>query len=301
MPRFNAGIFFALLLAITAHAQPGPPPPPAGRILLYSEPDYRGEILVVEAGTSLDNLESVSDSRGRRWNNRVMSVRLEGPVVLTASESPRFGGAQIQVSRDLPDLSAVPFEGNPGATWARTIASLRATPLDPGVRTVVQWNRHEADEVIRVAFRDLFGREADEIGLRTYRSRLVESGWTEIQLREEICRSPEYRNRDLNAIARRAYREVLGRDVDPSGLAAYTRALSRGKGDIELRLELRRSREGTEHAAKEIVIHVYREMFKHDPDAAALANYTKAIVDRGWDENRLREELKHSPEFHRPR
>src|SRR4051794_31905481 len=58
------------------------PPGPAGRVLLYSEADFHGECLIVEAGAALENLEFVNDSRGHRWNDRITSVQIEGPVIL---------------------------------------------------------------------------------------------------------------------------------------------------------------------------------------------------------------------------
>ncbi len=291
----------ALLLAAIARAEPALQSQPVGRVLLYSEPDYRGECLVVEAGAELENLEFVNDSRGRRWNDRIRSIALEGAVLLSAYESSRYRGAQLQLSRGSPDLSAISLGQKPGLNWAFTISSLRATPLAPGARTFVEWNRRDADNAIRAAYRDLFGRDPDELGLRNYRTRLLDAGWTETQLRDDIRKSSEYKNRDLDAIARRAYREVLGRDPDASGLAAYTRSLSRGMSDSELRAELRRSREGVDRTAREIVTRVYREVLKREPDPAGLATYTKNILERGWDENRLREELRRSPEARQPK
>lgn len=295
----------ACLLGSFARAQPTSLPalqstPPA-RVLLYSEPEYRGECLIVEAGAELENLEFINDSRGRRWNDRIMSVALEGEVLLTAYENARYRGAQFQLARGSPDLSAISLGQNPKLNWARAISSLRATPLVSGARTFVEWSRRDADAAIRSAYRDLFGRDPDNVGLTNYRKRLLDSGWTETQLRDDIRRSSEYKNRDLNAIARNAYREILGRDPDASGLAAYTRSLGRGMSDSELRAELRRSPEGMNRAARETVTKIYREILRREPDPAGLANYTKMILERGWDEDRLRDALRRSPEYRQPK
>ena len=297
MPRLRFVFFIAFWFTPLARAEPALASTPPARVLLYSEPDYRGECLIVEAGAELENLEFINDSRGRRWNDRIMSVALEGAVLLTAYENSRYRGAQVQLARGSPDLSAISFGQNPKLNWARAISSLRATPLVAGVRTFVEWSRRDADAAIRSAYRDLFGRDPDTIGLNNYRKRLLDSGWTETQLRDDIRKSTEYKNRDLNAIARNAYREILGRDPDASGLAAYTRSLGRGMSDSELRAELRRSPEGVTRAARETVTRLYREILRREPDPDGLANYTKMLVERGWDEARLREALRRSPEF----
>lgn len=49
---------------------------PAGRVSFFTELDYRGEVLVVEAGASIENLEFLRDPRGRLFNDRFRSVRL---------------------------------------------------------------------------------------------------------------------------------------------------------------------------------------------------------------------------------
>ena len=77
---------------------------------------------------------------------------------------------------------------------------------------------------VRSAYLDILGREPDPDGLREYRQRIVRDGWTEQDVREALRKSDEYasiRTASADRIVRRAYLDVLRREPDPEGLAAY--------------------------------------------------------------------------------
>ena len=291
----------ATFVRLPAGAQP-PPPPPPGRVLLYAEPNYRGEALVLPAASVIENLEFVRDSRGRSWNDRVSSVRIEGPVLLIAFEHSRFRGAQPTITRSSADLATLSLGDRSRSNWDKLMSSLRVEPVQPNAPVFIEWNRRDAERAVRSAFRDILGRDPDDSGLRTYLKRLMDAGWTEDQLRDNLRRSPEFRERDLDALVRKIYREVLGRDPDPSGVATYVRRLQGGMSEAEFRADLRRSGESAAKTARETVTRAYREILRRDPDPGGLANYTKMMLERGWDENRVREALRKSDEFrHLPR
>ena len=78
------------------------------------------------------------------------------------------------------------------------------------------------DRIIRQAYDDILRQEPDEEGLRYYRSRMTESGWTERDVREDLQNSREYgrqgtqiSRRQAEQMVRRAYLDVLGREPDP--------------------------------------------------------------------------------------
>ncbi len=294
--RLRPTVLLALavpLLRLPVGAQPAP----AGRVLLYAEPNYRGEALVVPAGTALDNLEYVRDGRGRKWNDRIVSVRVEGPVVLVAYEHANFRGAQTTFTRHSADLLTLSLGDRGGADWTRRISSLRAEPAGPDGSVFLVWNRRDAERAVRSAYRDLLGREPDPAGLQAYGTRLRDAGWTEDQLRDQLRRSPEFRARDLGALIRQAYRELLGREPDPAGQAAYTRRLQGGMSEAEFRADLQRSGEYRSRAARDRVTRAYREVLRREPDPAGLAHYTQFILERGWDDNRVRDALRQSDEY----
>ena len=122
-------------------------------------------------------------------------------------------------------------------------------------------------------------------------------GLTDEQLKDVFRRSPEFKERDLGAIIRRVYQDELGREPDPSGIAAYTRGLGRGMTESEFRAELRRSREGAEHRSRGIVTKAYREVLRREPDPAGLETYLRLMVDKGWDDSKVRAALRSGDEF----
>ena len=79
----------------------------------------------------------------------------------------------------------------------------------------------DLDRTIRQAYDDILRREPDEEDLRYYRSRIIDNGWTERDVREDLQRSHAYgqhgtriSRQQAEQIVRRAYREVLGREPD---------------------------------------------------------------------------------------
>jgi len=93
----------------------------------------------------------------------------------------------------------------------------------------VNFRTASADRIIRRAYQDILGREPDPAGLRNYRRAILEEGWDEQDVRQALIRSPERRQQRIGAstgqaedMVRRAYRSVLGREPDPSGMSHYT-------------------------------------------------------------------------------
>jgi len=154
---------------------------------------------------------------------------------------------------------------------------------------------------VRADYLDCFGREPDEVGVRFYVSRLIDAGWSEPEFRDALRRSPEFRDRDVDAIIRRVYHDVLGRAPDPSGLATYQKALRGGMTEGEMRTDLLRSREVSEKRVHDAVTRAYREVLKRDPDAGGLENYSKMMQQKGWSESDVREDLKRSDEYRKSR
>lgn len=118
---------------------------------------------------------------------------------------------------------------------------------------------------INQLYREVLGRDADPIGLETYLERLA-NGWSLRDVRRDLERSSEARGRGRNdrdsrdnqrsdrgrGFARsqeardrinQLYREVLGRDADPSGLNTYLKRLADGWSLQDVRRDLERSDE----------------------------------------------------------
>jgi len=286
-------LFLAAVFLTTVQAQP---PPGGGRASFYTESNFRGEVLTVEMSSAIEDLAPIADSRNQSLNYRFRSVRLEGPVVAVIFDHPGFRGATALLNRDIPDLSVLSLGQSGPGSWDRAIASIQVDQAPAGPPLTV-WEPREAERSVRAAYRDIFSRDPDRTVVNFYTERLLNGGWSEAQLRDALRHSDEFKNRDLGAIVRRVYVEVLGRQPDPSGLATYTKALSRGQTEAEFHAELFRSREGQDYSIRMAITRAYREVLKREPDAAGLASYQRLVRDKAWDENRIKEDLKRSDEY----
>jgi TorA maturation chaperone TorD len=106
-----------------------------------------------------------------------------------------------------------------------------------------------ADKIIRRAYQDILGREPDTNGLYSYRSKVLNQGWDEHDVREALRRSPEYRQKSAMTreqaedVVRRAYQSVLGRDPDAGSRGYVDRVLRDHWTERDVARELRNSDE----------------------------------------------------------
>lgn len=239
------------------------------RVTFYTEPNFRGESLVVEAGASVSDLGRMTRPSNQPWTFAISSVKVEGAAKATVFAAPNMQGDRLEITRSISDLYGEPR--GQGATWDRSIASVsvagpRPAPAPPPVRyeeppptivvaprpapppvIVVQpvrpLNPRAVDAMIHHAFREVLGRTADPEGLRTYRARIINQGWTQDQVIKQLQRSDEARRIDATAAITQAYRDVLGREPDPEGLAHYRARWKDGWTQGQIRDDLRRSEE----------------------------------------------------------
>jgi hypothetical protein len=107
----------------------------------------------------------------------------------------------------------------------------------------------QPDVVIRRAYQDILARDPDPEGLRSYRDKMIREGWSERDVREALRNSPEFASMDrrhasADRIIQRAYRDILGRDPDPSGMETYRRNIvENGWDEQDVRQALLRSPE----------------------------------------------------------
>lgn len=208
------------------------------RVILYEHANFEGDFLVLYPG---DEIDSFSDHRfpgGGKLNDEVTSLRIEGGAVVSVYADAWFRGAGVRLNEDVRDLSFRPLPG-PGS-WNDRISSVRVERgfLRDRLRP------EDADRTIIRIYQDLLGRDADAAGLRYYRSRMVDDGWTEQMVREHVRQSDEYRGDGVTRIVQRAYRDILGREPDASGMNQFRRQLlNEGWSEADLRDALMRSDE----------------------------------------------------------
>jgi len=112
----------------------------------------------------------------------------------------------------------------------------------PGVALAV--SSDEATKQITAAYEEIFGRKPDPQGMRIYRSRMVDDGWSIDDVRNELMNSEEAKNKNAEKIVRNAYQDILGRNPDPAGMKLYRgKILNEGWTEKKLRQVLRESAE----------------------------------------------------------
>jgi hypothetical protein len=187
------------------------------------------------------------------------------------------------------------------------------------------------ETIIRRAYRDYLGREPDPEGLRYYRRRMIDEGWTAGQVRQSIAhredrgRPPADRRSDENAARRgppgndrrepparvveereahspdaiieRAYDDLLERKPDPAGRDRYRRMLQQGMSEADLRAKIKQSEEYRVSLPDSKTTRAYREVLGRNPDPVGLEGYRHKLVDSGWTEEDVKNDLRRTAEY----
>jgi hypothetical protein len=159
--------------------------------------------------------DDVRNLRREGWNDRISSIRVDSPGGFFGRRDDRDRDQDRDRGRDR-DRGDVGIRGG------------------------------QADRIVRRAYQDILNREPDEAGLRLYRSRIIDDGWTEQQVREALRTSPESRvvtRERATDIVRRAYLSVLNREPDAGAQGYINRVMRDGWTEEDVARELRRSPE----------------------------------------------------------
>jgi len=231
---------FGVGLAERADAQRfGRGPTPGAGACFYKDPDFQGEYFCVRAGDVVEALP-------RDMNDRISSIRTFGRAEVTVFQDSRFEGRTTRFD-DVPNLKR---QG-----WNDRISSIRVEGFGGGSGRRDDHDRNrgqfgnrgdQADRMVRRAYQDILHREPDEAGLRLYRSRVIDDGWSEQQVREALRSSPESRivtRERASEMVRRAYLSVLNREPDAGAQNYVNRVMRDGWTEEDVARELRRSPE----------------------------------------------------------
>ncbi len=117
---FSRGFFSLSALACLLSATPELR---ADRVVLYTEPNFRGKALEIEPELHFALLTRVPyRSRVFDFQDRISSVRIEGNVELILYENEEFHGRSIRIRHDIRDLQAVLLEKS-GTDWFSRISA----------------------------------------------------------------------------------------------------------------------------------------------------------------------------------
>lgn len=155
----------------------------------------------------------------------------------------------------------------------------------------------DATKKVTRAYEDILGRKPDDEGMRIYRSKMVDDGWTEQQVRNALKKSDEKKVGNVDDIITRAYQDILGRDPDKAGMKNYrSKMIDDGWTEQQVRNALKKSDEKKNGNVDDIITRAYQDILGRDPDKAGLKNYREKMEDEGWSEKQVREALRKSPE-----
>lgn len=186
-----------------------------GRVTFYQDVDFRGGSITLEAGDEIGNLTTERFSNGGGVNDRISSIRIEGPIEVTVYRDSRYRGASHRFSRDVRNLA------RDGGEWNDIISSIRTEMRRPGEARA---ERAETDRAIARVFRETLDRKPDPSEQRRYRARMIDENWSEKDVRAELMKTEEYR-RVVERVVSKAYRDLLGREADPGGFRNYCRLM----------------------------------------------------------------------------
>ena len=246
--RARVLVFVAVVLALPAIASAqrwGRERFPDAGACFFRDADFRGEYFCIRAG---DGVPRVPDD----MNDEISSVRIFGRAEVVVYRDIRFNGGSLRLDHSASNLR--------DENWNDRISSMRVDiigqrndrfgDLNDDRRGRDRPRPADVDRIVRRAYQDVLGRDPDEGGLRQYRSRIIDYGWNEEQVRNSLRNSPEYREKTTmtrqkaQEIVRRAYLSMLKREPDGAGAEAYIQHVLRdnwSQDDVEK--DLRRSPE----------------------------------------------------------
>jgi hypothetical protein len=239
MMRALFAIVALLAASSTASAQRwGRGPTPDAGACFYEDANFRGDYFCARTGESIHSMPN-------GMNDSISSIRMFGSAEVTVFRDVDFRGGSQRFDSNIRNLA------NEG--WNDRVSSIRVQAAGSSRfgdrRPEGDRRREDPDVLVRRAYQDVLQRDPDPVGLRTYRSHVIDDGWTEEQVRSSLRRSPEFRElttmtrAKAQEIVRRAYLAVLKREPD-GGAEGYINNVLRDKwSQQDVERELRKSPE----------------------------------------------------------
>jgi hypothetical protein len=107
----------------------------------------------------------------------------------------------------------------------------------------------------------------------------------------------EYQERRVDVIIERAYRDLLERVPDPEGREHYRQLIHQGCTEEQMRDRIRESVEYRVALPDAKTTRAYRKVLGREPDPSGLESYRRKIVDKGWTEKDVENDLRRSAEY----
>jgi hypothetical protein len=194
------------------------------------------------------------------------------------------------------------FENLSGRTFphgARLNDGVSSIRIEGGAELVVFSDARFRGAAMRVTdnIRDLTGRLLPEGRHESWNDQISSLRVEEVRHRTD---GRDNRDKEIEAFIRAAYLDVLGRAVDPEGLRNYRRlVLEQEWSELMVREELRRSDEYRREGVERIIRRAYLDLLGREADARGLAQYRRNLLERGWNEGDMCDDLRRSEEYRR--
>ena len=173
----------------------------------------------------------------------------------------------------------------------------RGIARDSVVRQIMGGSEYHTD-VVQQLYSTYLHRAADPSGLSTYVSFLNQGGSIQ-QLRAILLGSDEYflgvSGGSNEGFLAKLYQDVLGRAIDPSGLATYGQALANGASRTDVAAALLGSMESSQYR----VGLDYQWLLHRTADLGGLGAYANQLVQSGQEEAIVVTLLSSDEFFHR--
>lgn len=183
--------------------------------------------------------------------------------------------------------------------WRARSEGMNPDDLEDALRHTREFRNLTPEQIVRDAYRDLLGRDPDPDGMRQYRRKIIERGWTPGDVREAIRESDEYRIHEADIIIDRAFDDLLERPPNASERSEYRRRLLKDGTEDGIRRNIRKSDEFKYTIPREKITRAYQEILGREPDPEGLEHYRKRMVNDGWSIDRVRNKLLDSDEYKR--
>ncbi len=181
--------------------------------------------------------------------------------------------------------------------WRARSEGMAPEDLEEALRHTREFRSLTPERIVSDAYRDLLDREPDPDGMRQYRRRIIERGWTPGDVREAIRKSDEYRNHEADIIIDRAFDDLLERPPTASERGEYRRRLLKDGTEDGIRRNIRKSDEFKYTLPRQKITRAYQEILGRDPDPEGLEHYRKRMVNDSWGIDRVRDKLFDSAEY----
>lgn len=173
-------------------------------VFVYGDARFRSDALRLTESVRDLTGRFISGSVGATWNDRISSVR-----VARENNGGSHGGGRPEPrppAADPEKAIRTTFKDLLGRDPnAGEVREFRSRFLDSGwnermlrehLRTDERYRGEMANHIVRQAYLDILGREPDRSGLESYRKKVLNKNWTEGDVRDDLRKSAEYRNKN---------------------------------------------------------------------------------------------------------